>query len=65
MVTLFSTGCPRCSVLHKKLDAANINYDVTDNVDEIIQAGFASVPVLKVDGVYMDFGQAVKWVNNQ
>lgn len=65
MVTLYSTGCPRCKILHQKLDAANIEYSVSDNIDDIVSQGFMSVPVLKVDNNYMDFGQAVKWVNNQ
>lgn len=65
MITLFSTGCPRCSVLHKKLDAANIDYTVNHDMNEVMAQGFMSAPVLKVDDNYMDFGQAIKWVNNQ
>ena len=66
MVILFkSETCPRCRVLSQKLDAAGIDYKTTLDVKEIIAQGFMSVPVLKVDNEYMDFGQAVKWVNNQ
>ena len=65
MITLYSTGCPRCKVLTQKLDAANINYSISNNIDEIMTKGFMSVPVLKVNDEYMDFGTAVKWVNNQ
>ena len=65
MITLYSTGCPRCKVLTQKLDAANINYSISNNIDEIITKGFMSVPVLKVNDEYMDFGTAIKWVNNQ
>lgn len=65
MITLYSTGCPRCAVLRQKLDAAHIDYSISDNINDIIAQGFMSVPVLKVDNKYMDFGQAVKWVNNQ
>ena len=65
MITLYSTGCPRCKVLTQKLNAANINYSISNNIDEIMTKGFMSVPVLKVNDEYMDFGTAVKWVNNQ
>ena len=65
MITLYSTGCPRCKVLAQKLDTANINYSISNNIDEIMTKGFMSVPVLKVNDEYMDFGTAIKWVNNQ
>lgn len=65
MITLFSTGCPRCNVLHKKLDATNIDYSVSNDINEVMEQGFTSAPILKVNDNYMDFGQAVKWVNNQ
>lgn len=39
-------------------------YEVSDNMDEIIEAGFRTVPVLKVSGEYLDFGKAIKYINN-
>lgn len=65
MVTLIGTGCPRCKILESKLKNKNINFIDSDNIDEAIDNGFMSAPVLKVDNEYMDFGAAVKWVNNQ
>lgn len=65
MVTLIGTGCPRCKILESKLKSKNINFIDSDNIDEAIDNGFMSAPVLKVDNKYMDFGAAVKWVNNQ
>lgn len=63
MVTLFSTGCPRCNVLKKKLDAAGIDYVETNEVEEIVEKGFMTVPVLKTEaGEYLDFSAAVKWI---
>ena len=63
MVTLIGTGCPRCRVLSQKLEAKNIDFTDSDNIDEAIEQGFMSAPVLKVDDEYMEFGAAVKWVN--
>ena len=34
---LYSTGCPRCKILAKRLDAAGIEYDVIDDMDEIMK----------------------------
>lgn len=61
---LFSTGCPRCKVLERKLSAKGIEYRHESDVNEIIQKGFMSVPVLKTDdGQYLDFAQANAYVN--
>ena len=62
-VTLYSTGCPKCKILETKLAQKNINYEIFDDVDEMIKMGFQSVPILKVDEKVMDFGEAVKWLN--
>lgn len=65
MVTLYSTNCPRCKVLEDKLNYSHIEYDVVTDIDEIEQLGVQSIPVLKVGDELMDFGTAVKWVNEQ
>lgn len=64
MVTIYSTGCPRCNVLKTKLAQANINFDVSDNIDYLIEKGYQSVPILDVDGKLMDFGAAIKWIRD-
>lgn len=61
-VILYSTGCPRCNVLKKKLDMIKIKYEICDDIDIMEQKGFMSAPMLEVDGNIMDFVQAVKWI---
>ena len=63
-ITLYSTGCPKCQVLKKKLDAKGIQYKVVDDINTIAATGFMSVPLLEVDGKVMLFNDAVEWVNN-
>lgn len=63
-VILYSTGCSKCSVLEKKLNNANIDFEVSDNVKIPMKQGFFSAPVLDVDGTMMDFSAAVNWVNS-
>lgn len=62
MVTLYTSKCPRCIVLEKKLDEAGITYEVFDDVDEMIKMGITTVPMLKVDDTMMNFKEAVKWI---
>ena len=62
-IILYSTHCPRCTVLEAKLKQKNIEYQEINNVDEMLKLGIQSVPQLKVDGKLMDFSEAVKWVN--
>lgn len=64
-VILFSTHCPKCMVLQKKLQAANIGYDENFNVDEMLEMGIRQAPVLKVDDELLDFSQAVAWLASQ
>ena len=65
MITLYSTNCPRCSVLEKKLDAAGINYSINNDVDEMISLGFMEVPTLVVDEKTMTFKEAIDWIGEQ
>ena len=63
-VVLYSTGCPRCKILKSKLDKKGITYSVVDDVDKMLSMGMVVVPVLEVDGVRMNFKEAINWVNN-
>ena len=63
IVTLYSTGCPKCKVLKSKLDAKGIEYHVVDNVDEMIKLGIQTVPYIMVNDVLMNFKEGLEWVN--
>jgi len=64
-IVLYSTNCPRCKVLAQKLSDKGIAFGISEDVDEMIQRGFKSAPVLEVDGEFMDFTAAINWVNNK
>lgn len=64
MVTIYSTGCPRCNVLKTKLTQANIEFVVSEDIDYLIEKGYQTVPVLEVDDNFMDFGAAIEWIRN-
>lgn len=64
-IIMYSTGCPQCLVLKKKLENSGIAFtEVTDKA-RMIELGFNKVPVLEVDGKTMEFVEAVKWVNER
>lgn len=64
MVTLYSTGCPRCDILKKKLDDKKIPFVLVTDKDVMLSMNFTQVPVLEVDGRLMEYRDAVGWVNN-
>lgn len=64
-VILYSTNCPKCKVLEKKLDSTGIDYKIITDEDLMINKGFTSAPMLEVDGLLMDFGNAVRWAKEQ
>ena len=61
-ITLYSTGCPQCKVLKRKLDELKLTYDTVSDPQAIIDMGFQSAPVLEVDGQRYNFVQGLKWV---
>lgn len=64
-ITLYSTGCPQCNVLKRKLEAANIEYTLNTDQEEMMNLGFRSAPVLKVDDVYYIFTDALAWLKER
>lgn len=61
-VILYSTGCPKCGILKRKLDERGVVYETVSDVDEMLRLGINSAPYLGVDDKLMDFKQAVDWV---
>lgn len=67
-MTLFSTHCPKCNILNKKMQEKNLEYEVIDDVNKMIELGIRSAPVLMIEDdngeiqklIYFD---AVKYIN--
>lgn len=64
-VILYSTHCPRCKVLTMKLQQKNIAYEEVNDVEQMMAKGFKEAPKLEVNGVTMDFKEAVDWIKEQ
>ena len=62
-VLLYSTGCPKCNVLKKKLGQKGIDFDEFTDIEKMTDMGFTSVPILSVDGTLLEYVDAIKWIN--
>lgn len=62
---LYSTNCPKCRVLKKKLSDKGLAFEEDLSVDEMEKLGITEVPVLSIEGALLDFKTAVDWVNQQ
>ena len=60
-IILYSTGCPKCKMLKKRLQEYNIPYTENNDVDEMIKLGITSVPYIQVAGELLDFAASWKW----
>lgn len=63
-ITLYSNDCPRCRILRTKLDQKNIQYNVFSDTDKMIEMGMKIMPILFVNGEFLDFSNANKWIND-
>lgn len=64
-IKLYSTNCPKCNVLEKKLQSKNIDFEICNDVDLMLSKGIQQAPYLEVNNELMDFTKAVKWVNEK
>lgn len=62
MVIFYSTHCPKCTILEKKLKDKGIEYEEINDKQIMIDKGFMQVPMLEVDGQIFDFNGAIRWI---
>ena len=63
-IILYTTHCPRCEVLMKKLQDKNLNFDIVDDLEKIKEKGITIVPMLEINDNILNFKGAVDWINN-
>lgn len=61
---LYTTHCPKCSVLEKKLAKKNLEYTENTSIEEMKALGISTVPVLSVNGELLPFEKANQWINS-
>lgn len=66
MIKVYSTHCPRCMVIEKKLTQKGLNFEVVDDINLMREMGIQSTPMLQIDDQpLMKFEEANKWINSQ
>ena len=63
-VVMYSTGCPKCKILKKKLDEKKGVYEEETDVEKMKSKGIERVPVLEVEGKLFSYSEAVKLIND-
>ena len=67
-IRLYSTHCPKCRVVEKKLEQAQIQYDLIDAkenpevIEELTALGVQQMPVLMIDDKILGFSEIIKWI---
>ena len=70
-IIFYTTNCPRCQVLKKKMDSLGIEYELNNDIEEMLLQGIQTVPMLRIEEelldsssltTLVDFSQAVKWL---
>ena len=64
-IKLYSTNCPKCQILEKKLQQAGKTFEIITDFDVkfLRDKGFMSAPVLQVGEDFMNFTTANTWIN--
>lgn len=52
-------------MLKKKLVSNGIDFDEVNDIKIMVEMGFMTAPVLDVDGEFMNFSDANRWINTQ
>lgn len=63
---LYSTNCPKCNVIEKKLRNKNIEFEKITDFDhnKMREKGFSFAPILEIDdGVLLDYSDANNYIN--
>lgn len=62
-IVLYSTKCPKCLVLERKMRQQGISFVENNSVQDMLVLGFKQAPILSVDGKAMGFKEANDWIN--
>ena len=70
-IILYTTHCPKCRVIEKKLAQKNIQYEEVDAkgnneiIDMLSEKGFRQMPILAIGDNFLGFTEANKWIGEQ
>lgn len=62
-LVLYTTHCPKCCILEKKLQSKGVDYITCTDIETMKSLGIEYTPILDVDGTLLSFAEAVAYVN--
>ena len=62
-IILYTVDCPKCKVLEKKLNNANISFETCKDTKLMAEKNISKLPMLEVDGEMLTFKEAVDMIN--
>ena len=62
-IILYTVDCPKCKVLEKKLNNANISFEVCKDTKLMAERNISKLPMLEEDGEMLTFKEAVDMIN--
>lgn len=64
-VILYTTHCPICKMLEKRLADKKISYIECTDITKMKSLGIKQVPVLSIDDALYNAQDAIKWINER
>ena len=66
MHILYTTHCPRCEVLKKKLEQSNISFIEETDLNKMLNLNIKAAPMLQLEetNTLLDFSAAIKWLKD-
>ena len=61
-IILYTVDCPKCKVLEKKLNNANISFEVCKDTKLMAERNISKLPMLEVDGEMLTFKEAIDMI---
>nr|DAT96328.1 MAG TPA: NrdH [Bacteriophage sp.] len=63
-IILYSTGCPKCEILKKKMGEKNISYTEINDIDIMNEKNITFVPMLEIEGKLLNYRESVSFINS-
>lgn len=62
---LYSTYCPKCTILETKLKQQGIDFNVVDDIELMKKLGITHAPQLNIEGRLYDFNGAIRYLKER